>query len=72
MQLAQLTLGWSRAADGRFSVALGVPVDTKQGRQIIIPLHTFLLDQQEEASLRAALSGILIENHEVAGVEQWR
>ena len=51
MQATHLGLGWGRAPDGRFLI--GVSANG-------VVVQTFVLDHAEEASLRAALQGILL------------
>ena len=51
MQVTPLGLGWGRAPDGRFLIGVSC------GGVVV---QTFILDHAEEASLRAALQGILL------------
>ena len=51
LQASPLGLGWGRAPDGRFFIVVAVGA---------VPIHSFILTTEEEASLRAAMAGIVM------------
>lgn len=53
------TLQWQRRPDGRFQIA--VNVQGQMGTQSVnVPVHVFILTQDEEDKLLAALNGVAI------------
>ena len=54
-------LSWKRNADGRVQITVAVQVQTAPGSPVFsVPIHTFVLTQDEEHGLLTLLSGVAI------------
>lgn len=61
-QTGAKTLQFGRDVRGRFTVGIVLPVEVAPGQVLRVQEALFTLDQQEEAALKAALSGLVVAN----------
>lgn len=62
LQTSALCLQWGRQPDGRFFIAVTAQVELPHGAGML-PLNVWALTKEEEAALKAALSGLVVASN---------